>query len=188
MDSTLLKKYKVYAIITLACLFLLSGCLELFKSADSAGLVPVKVTRVIDGDTAHVRFSDGREEKVRFIGVDAPEINHPTKGLEPFGPEAEAFARSTLENKQIWLEFDIGERDQYDRLLAYLWMELPTDYSDGELREFQFNARLLLEGYAVQVIFEPNVKYVDYFARYEKEARRAKRGLWGIEVDGEALQ
>ncbi len=180
MVLTLLKKLKTYAFLMLVCLILLSGCFELCDSTDSADLVPVTVTKVIDGDTAYVRFLDGREEKVRFIGVDAPEINHPTKGLEPFGPEAEAFARLTLENKRIWLEFDIGERDQYDRLLAYLWMEVPTDFSDAELRKFQFNARLLLEGYAVQVVFEPNVKYVKYFSRYEEEARREEKGLWKI--------
>jgi micrococcal nuclease len=179
--TVLSQKYKTYSIIITACLLLFTGCiLDVLENPDPNGLIPVIVTKVIDGDTAYVRFSDGIEEKVRFIGVDAPEINHPTKGLEPFGTEAETFARLTLEKERIWLEFDIGERDQYDRLLAYLWLELPTDFSDAELREYQFNARLLLEGYAEQVIFEPNVKYVDYYYRYEEEARQARRGLWGI--------
>ncbi len=182
MHPVLLKKYKTYVFIILACLLLITGCdyFDVLDSPDTKGLTPVIVTKVIDGDTAYVRFSDGSEEKVRFIGVDAPEINHPTKGLEPFGPEAETYARLTLEKERIWLEFDVGERDQYDRLLAYLWLELPTEFSDAELREFQFNARLLLEGYAVQVTFEPNVKYVDYYSSYEEEARQAERGLWGI--------
>lgn len=43
-----------------------------------------------------------------------------------------------------------------------------------------FNAHLLLEGYAVQVIFEPNDKYVQLIAVYEAEAQEAGRGLWGL--------
>lgn len=159
-----------------------SGCFR--PAAEISGdtsLTRVRVTRVIDGDTAYVRFPGGSEEKLRFIGVDAPEINHPTKGLEPFGPEAESYTRGMLEGKMIWLEFDVGERDQYDRLLAYLWLEVPDRIDDSEIRAKMYNARLLLEGYATQVIFEPNVKYVNYFSIYTKEAQNAGRGLWGLE-------
>jgi micrococcal nuclease len=65
-------------------------------------------------------------------------------------------------------------------MLAYLWLEIPEGFSDQEIRAKMFNARLLLEGYAVQVIFEPNVKYVDYFSAYETEAQNEGRGLWGL--------
>lgn len=56
---------------------------------------------MIDGDTAYARFPDGSEEKVRFIGADAPEIIHPTKGMEAFGPEAEAYTRAQLKGETI---------------------------------------------------------------------------------------
>ena len=159
-----------------------SGCFRSSTEINSdTTLTRVRITRVIDGDTAYVRFPGGGEEKLRFIGVDAPEINHPTKGLEPFGPEAESYTRDMLEGKIIWLEFDLSKRDQYDRLLAYLWLEVPDGINDSEIRDKMFNAHLLLEGYATQVIFEPNVKYVNYFADYTKEAQNAGRGLWGLE-------
>ncbi len=176
------KKYSLaYLLLIITFFALLSGCLEDFivSGPEDTSFEKVKITRVIDGDTAYARFADGREEKVRFIGVDAPEINHPTRGIEIYGPEAEEYARSRLAGATVWFEYDIGTHDQYERLLAYVWLTIPDNFSDSEIRDKLFNAQLLLEGYAVQVIFEPNVKYVDFFAEYEKEARLNKRGLWG---------
>jgi micrococcal nuclease len=173
-----------YILLLVAFVALFGGLNSCFLLVDEAptveGFTRVKITKVIDGDTAYALMPDGNEEKLRFIGVNSPEINHPTKGLEPYGPEAEAFTRSQLEGKNIWLEFDAGERDQYGRMLAYLWLEIPAEFSDQEIRAKMFNALLLLEGYAVQVIFDPNVKYVDYFTAYEAEAKEAGKGLWGL--------
>lgn len=147
-------------------------------------LVRVKITSVIDGDTAYALFPDGNEEKVRFIGVDAPEVNHPYKGKEPFGHEAEIYTRTELQGRYLWLEFDQSERDQYGRLLAYLWLSIPEKITDYEIRKKMFNARLLIDGFAIQVIFPPNTKYVDNFTLYESEARAAGRGLWGETDNG----
>jgi len=44
-----------------------------------------------------------------------------------------------------------------------------------------FNAQLLVDGYAVQVVFEPNVKYRSFFSQYEAEARDKGKGLWEVE-------
>jgi micrococcal nuclease len=174
--------YRVTAIFFLLSTLILSGCLYPQESLpDGKDLIIVEITRVIDGDTAYARFPDGREEKVRFIGVDAPEINHPVKGIEPFGLEAETYTRSRLEGKMLWLEIDVAERDQYGRILAYLWLAVPVVINDRNIRENMFNAHLLIEGYAVQVIFPPNVKYVDYFRVYVAEAKKNTRGLWGSE-------
>src|SRR5436189_1550948 len=52
------------------------------------------VVRVVDGDTIHVRVGT-RVEKVRYIGVNAPEVHHPTKGVEPGGREAAAVDRKS---------------------------------------------------------------------------------------------
>jgi micrococcal nuclease len=168
-------------IIVLLTLILTLGCGCLFypdTDQDELNLVRVKITTVIDGDTAYALFPDGREEKVRFIGVDAPEINHPVKGREPYGNEAELYTRSELESRYLWLEFDQSELDQYGRLLAYLWLSSPEKLVDSEIREKMFNARLIIDGYAVQVVFPPNIKYADFFAIYEAEAQAAGRGLW----------
>ena len=45
------------------------------------------VTRVVDGDTIYVMIGS-KIEKVRYIGINTPEIHHPTKGHEPYGEDA----------------------------------------------------------------------------------------------------
>src|SRR5512132_1602978 len=52
-----------------------------------ARLLEGDVVRVVDGDTIHVRIGE-RVEKVRYIGVNTPEVHHPAKGEEPGGREA----------------------------------------------------------------------------------------------------
>jgi micrococcal nuclease len=41
------------------------------------------------------------------------------------------------------------------------------------------NAELVRQGYAQVATFPPNVKYQELFLRLQREAREAKRGLWG---------
>lgn len=145
-------------------------------------LIKARVTKVVDGDTVYVRFENGREEKVRFIGVDTPES---TTKIEPYGKEAAAYTKSQLYGKDVWLELDVQERDKYGRLLAYIWLSPPVKESDTEIRSKMFNAILLLEGYAQIMTVPPNVKYVDYFRVYQQEAREKNLGLWGLEIDEE---
>lgn len=156
-------------------------------STGGIDLVPVKITRIVDGDTAYARFADGREEKVRFIGVDAAEISESAGGIEPYGHEAAEFTRRQIDGKKIWLEFDTAERDQYGRLLAYLWLEIPEEINEDEIRAKMFNAHLLLEGYASQVTFPPNTRYIEYFSQFNAEARNAGRGLWGLNGEDNAV-
>lgn len=142
-------------------------------------LIKGTVTKVVDGDTAYIRLADGKEEKVRFIGVDTPEstIQH-----EPYGEEASSFTKTELNGKTVYLEIDVEERDKYGRLLAYIWLSEPTEINDTEIRSKQFNARLLLDGYAQLMTIPPNVKYIDYYTKYQAESREASKGLWGIEA------
>jgi micrococcal nuclease len=178
----MMQKQLLLFILTILIILMISGCI-LFPETVAGDLIltRVRVTRIVDGDTIYVRFGSGSEEKVRLIGVDAPEINHPTKGEEPYGAESAEYAYNMLDNIVAWVEFDEGERDQYGRMLAYLWLEKPEAASETEIRSKMFNARLLLDGYARQVIFQPNVKYVEYFSAFVNEARREKRGLWAGE-------
>lgn len=150
--------------------------------AEETKLIKAKVTKAVDGDTVHVRLKSGKEEKVRFIGVDTPES---TMQVEPYGKEAAAYTKSKLLNKDVWLELDVQERDKYDRLLAYVWLSPPTKESDKEIRAKMFNAVLLLEGYAQVMTVPPNVKYAEYFRKYQQEAREKSAGLWGLEVKEE---
>lgn len=125
----------------------------------------VTVKRVVDGDT----FVLTTGERVRLIGVDTPETVHPNKQVEPFGQEASRYSKSMLTGQKVRLEFDVEKRDRYKRLLAYVYLQDNTFY----------NAKLVQEGFAQVATFPPNVKYADQFVALQREAREAKRGLWG---------
>ncbi len=166
-------------ILTALIMVMAGGCIYVpGKTAEGPELTRVRVTKIIDGDSIYVRFSSGLEEKVRLIGIDAPEIKDPTSGEEHFGVESTEYASDMLDGQVAWLEFDEGKRDQYGRMLAYLWLEKPEAAGEAEIRAKMFNARMLLNGYARQVIFQPNVKYVEYFSAFVNEARKEKKGLW----------
>jgi len=124
------------------------------------------VVRVVDGDTIHVRIG-ARVEKVRYIGVNTPEVHHPTKGEEPGGREAAEVNRRLVEGQAVRLELDMQERDRYGRLLAYVWI--------GDL---MINAELVRLGYAQVMTSPPNVRYQEVFLKLQREAREAGRGLW----------
>ncbi len=126
-----------------------------------------RVVEVIDGDTVVVAFADGTRDTVRLLGIDTPETHHPTKPVECFGPEAEAFTRRRLSGQVVTLERDVEARDLYDRRLAYL-------YLDGD----RFNDVLLRRGYAELLVIEPNVAHSRTMLAEELAAKRARRGLW----------
>jgi micrococcal nuclease len=111
---------------------------------DHEGKIKTSVLGVVDGDTIVIDFN-GKEEKVRLIGVDTPETVHPKKGVEPFGTEASIYTKELLEGQTIYIEFDVQEREtEHGRLLAYVWIE-------GE----HFNHTLVKEGYAVVSTWPP---------------------------------
>ena len=89
----------------------------------SARAVSVRVVRVIDGDTIRVCCIAGREEKIRYIGMDTPEMNHPTRGRDAGAMEATEANRRLVQGQRVRLDLDVQERDRYGRLLAYVWVE-----------------------------------------------------------------
>jgi micrococcal nuclease len=123
-----------------------------------------KVTRVIDGDT--LQISTG--EKVRLIGVDTPETKDPRKPVQPFGQEASAFTKQLVEGQEVRLEFDVQRQDKYGRTLAYVYV-----------RDKMLNAELVRQGFAQVATYPPNVRYQERFRQLQREAREARRGLWG---------
>ena len=130
-----------------------------------------KVTHVRDGDTFEIDYH-GTVEAVRLIGIDTPESVHAdaSRNTEE-GKIASDFTKELLKDNYVSLEFDVEERDQYGRLLAYA-------YVDGEM----LNKVLLMEGYAQVATYPPNVKYVDDFTQLQKVARENGVGLWGESV------
>jgi endonuclease YncB( thermonuclease family) len=119
------------------------------------------VTWVIDGDTIEVEL-DGREVRVRYIGIDTPERDM------PFYEEATEANRQLVEGQSVLLVKDVSETDRFGRLLRYIYLQ------DGAF----VNAQLVGDGYAQAVTFPPDVAFADHFRQLQEEARLAGRGLW----------
>lgn len=135
-----------------------------------------KCTRVIDGDTIEVIFTgenrySNKKEKIRFIGVNTPELNK-NKSEEPeyWAENAAIFTKKYLEGRSIELSFDniSDKKDRYDRLLCYIW-------SDGYL----FNKILIETGNGR---YYPDYKFnserMNLFAQAEDYAINNRMGMW----------
>lgn len=115
------------------------------------------VSKVIDGDT--IELSTG--EKIRFIGINAPE-----KG-EPFSKESTELIKKLTLGKNIQLEFDVSQKDRYQRTLAYVY--------SGE--NF-VNLEIVKNGLAVSETIQPNVSHQDEILNAQKYARENCLGIW----------
>lgn len=131
--------------------------------------IQVKVDYVVDGDTIKVLLN-GKVETIRLIGIDTPEVVDPRKPVQCFGKEASNKAKEILNNKTVYLESDPtqGERDKYQRLLRYVWLEDNTN----------FNKLMISEGYAHEYTYAVPYKYQVEFKQAEKEAEANNKGLW----------
>ena len=131
------------------------------------------MVRHTDGDTfwllgVGVGPVPGVRTKVRLLEVDTPEV-FGTPGC--YGDQA---SRRTAEllalGAHVRVEADRDLRDRYGRLLLYVWT--PGGVSLEE--------ELLQGGYARTLLVRPNGRHIARFRAVEDQARRARRGLWGV--------
>lgn len=138
-------------------------------NAQALEKVEVKLSKCVDGDTA--RFILNNEEiKVRFLAIDTPETNHPTKGEEPYGKEAKKYTCESLTNaKKIELEFDDNseKKDKYDRYLAWIWVD-----------NYLLQDNLVKEGLAEVAYLYDDYKYNSLLQDHEAMAKSNKVGIW----------
>ena len=127
------------------------------------------VTRVVDGDTVHVRI-DGRDETVRYIGMDTPETVKPHVPVQCFGEAASAANRRLVAGASVELRLDAESRDRYGRLLAYVYRR-----RDGLF----VNGALVRGGFARILTIPPNTGHAAELGGLARHARAARRGLWG---------
>lgn len=129
-----------------------------------------EVARVIDGDT--IELVGG--EKVRYLGIDAPEIHRKINDRwirvdEPFSREAFEFNLKRVDGEHVRLEFDEETYDRYNRLLAYVFV-------GGNM----INMELIEAGLVRVRIYPPNSKYELLFYQTQDQARARQQGLWGL--------
>lgn len=134
-----------------------------------AGLISVPVLFVPDGDTVKVSWQ-GREEWVRLLRIDTPERDE--KGYE----ESRSALRSMAGGREAVLVFEepgVPRRDDYKRLLAYL-------YVDGR----NINIEMVKAGWSPFWTKYGEGRYAPHFREAEREARGARRGLWRRDTGG----
>ncbi len=136
----------------------------------------VTVTRVIDGDTIEILPAVEGVNEVRLIGIDTPETKDPSEEVEPYGPEASAFATSKLDGQEVGIELDSETTDRYGRLLAYVYLE-----------DEMFNATLVEEGYAQTWFIPPNTLHEGGLVAAQEGARASAAGIWGLPLEKQCL-
>lgn len=150
------------------------------------------VRHVVDGDT--IELSNG--EKVRYIGMDAPEERR--RGgrewvfdPEPYAAEATQANRNLVQGKKVRLEFDRERRDSYGRLLAYVYVRRdprkgpPSDREVFlESGEIFVNATLVQKGLARPLSIPPNTRHAERLKGLAVRAQKERVGLWNEEGRG----
>jgi len=126
---------------------------------DAAGRPLWRVETVHDGDTVTCLDAQGRPQKIRLVGIDAPEYG------QPYGDAARRALAAKLAGGLVRVEGTA--RDQHGRLLGRLWID-----------SRDLNAELVAEGWAWA--FGGFVED-DELAAAEAAARRQRRGLWAGE-------
>lgn len=122
------------------------------------------VKTVYDGDT--VMLEDGR--KVRLLGINAPEVQHRDKMADAGGEEARLWLVNKLQHAKVHMEIDVDKADKYGRTLAHLFTG----------QKEHINLSLVKAGLASVSIYPPNLLYVKELLAAEKQAEKARLGIW----------
>ena len=141
--------------------------LEHYRDADLRQMTPAMVTRHVDGDTFEVAIADPAYgmravERVRLMGIDTPERD------EPLFAEARAHVERRAGAGPVYLAFDFRRRDQFNRLLAFVYLP------DGTL----LNAELIETGLAAVYRGDDLLYFLPQFEDLEREARSRELGVW----------
>ena len=126
----------------------------------------VTVDKVIDGDT----FKTRKGEKVRLLGINAPETQHGNSPEQAFGNEAKVALTKLIDNQVVRLSFDKEKKDKYGRTLAHVYLR-------GGL---WVNEEMLRLGSSFVYTFPPNVAKASEMVRVEQQAIGANQGIWQL--------
>lgn len=129
------------------------------------------VITVNDGDDIVVNMN-GKIEEIRLLGIDAPELDSFLSSTNYcYGVEAYQALNNLIASNRISLVKDPlkEDRDDYNRLLRYVYLEDGTS-----IQEY-----LLKEGYAKEYTHN-GISYQSQstYRALEQEAKENKRGLW----------
>jgi micrococcal nuclease len=149
-----------------------AGALAVTRRGDDTESLPPDVgvvEWVIDGDTVDIDIG-GRKERVRLIGIDTPELHTETGEPECLAGEAREFSVSQLPaGTEVRLERDVVGRDDYGRLLAYVYRRID---------DVLINELVVTAGYARPLTIAPNDAHHYRFVAAAHAAEAVGVGLW----------
>jgi endonuclease YncB( thermonuclease family) len=138
------------------------ACINATPARTTSGVV----TKVVDGDTIHVRI-DGVDYTVRYIGINTPE---PEKN-EWMSSEGTTRNKELVAGKNVILIKDVRETDRYGRLLRFVFV--------GSVL---VNYKLVREGYAQATPYPPDISCKQTFSEAQLLTQQEHRGLWSTGV------
>ena len=140
--------------------------------APPGGSERATVTRIVDGDTVDIETLFGDRETVRLIGINTPESG------ECFSEEATVALGALLSDEVITMTADVSDRDQYGRLLRYLWLD----------RGVFVNEIMVRGGYAQARDYPPDSLYAAEMVAAQQSARADAVGIWAQDACGPATR
>jgi len=149
-----------------ALLFCLAASAVNADCTPTRALQPVRLERIVDGDTVQLRGG----ERVRLIGLNAPELGRNGKASEPLAAQAkQALTELLPRDRDIYLEAGAEARDRHGRRLAHLFLRR----NGGSVE-----AEQLRRGLGFHVVVPPNNAHTNCLALAERDARRLRIGVW----------
>ncbi|MFK0730431.1 MAG: thermonuclease family protein [Gloeotrichia echinulata HAB0833] len=152
---------------------------SLVEAAAETGTIPLseywEVVSVADGDTITVK-RDGESKKIRFCGIDAPEVQHGKQPGQPFGDEAREKLRSLISLAKNQVIIIPVEFDRYGRTVAEVMASVSGEWGI----EMSFQEEMLKSGSAYYYKqYASNCPNHDAFAKAQELAIASKAGVWG---------
>jgi len=123
------------------------------------------INRVVSGQTVEASVVNNPNmtvQRVRLLGLSAP-----LKEQSPWGDRARQRLSDLIKEQKVILEFDVRQKDNAERLLAYIWKD-----------NLLVNQYLVAEGLAIADPYPPNVKYDARISRAQSKARLQELGIW----------
>ncbi len=128
----------------------------------------VFVAYVVDGDT----FRTDTGERVRLLGIDAPELAHHGQQKEPYGDESTTWLKQQISGRTVTLHMGVEETDRYGRTLAWVYTTDGTLINQLALATGQAK---LLDRFGLPLDLEPRLR------KAAASARIQRTGLWATD-------
>lgn len=151
-----------------------------------------RVACVLDGDTLDLEACGPGGERVRLLGVSAPELGGGGGPPECWAEQATAALERAVHGRTVLLTSDVDCEDAWGRTLAYVWLDddlggLAGDELAAELASSGPGGRLLVDEWLAAAgharVFGPErfgeLIWQSRLEAAEARAEAGREGLWG---------